>query len=624
MRIDAMKNVIAGTAGHIDHGKTALVRALTGTDTDRLKEEKERGISIDLGFAHLDLSPNLRIGFVDVPGHERFIKNMLAGVGGIDLVLFVIATDESIKPQTREHFDICQLLHIPRGIIVLTKSDLVDSDILELVRLEADEFVRGSFLEGAPIVAVSAATGAGLDELRTELVRIAGEVREKDSSRYFRLPIDRAFSMRGFGTVVTGTLVSGSVKVEQEVELFPQRRPLRVRGIQTHGSPVLRASAGQRTALNLAGIEPSELARGMTLAEADRFTSTRSIDCVLDLLPSAKPLKNRAPVHFHAGTAEVEGSIRSLEGPEAIQPGSRSYVRLTLREPLLMLPGDRFILRMFSPVITIAGGTVLDIAPPRRSGVDRMQALEHGGIDDRISLLVAESKFGMGFPELVARTGLLKSEILPAAKAPSLIAFTEPRFWLVDAKWAQSKLDALQNALKQFHRDKPLLAGLSKEDLRTRILPSAPAFLLDALLSLSKTISSRGDALHLASHKVALKQDEAEALAKIEGAFEAAGLAVPATAEVLARSGVESARAKSLLQILLREHKLVRLSDELVFHSSAIATLRLLLAARKGERFAVSEFKDWTGISRKYAIPLLEFLDRERVTRRDGDTRIVL
>ena len=619
-----MKNVIAGTAGHIDHGKTALVRALTGIDTDRLKEEKQRGISIDLGFAHLDLSPNLRIGFVDVPGHERFIKNMLAGVGGIDLVLFVIAADESIKPQTREHFDICRLLHIPRGIIVLTKSDLVDSDILELVRLETDEFVRGSFLEGAPIVAVSTITGAGLEELRTELARIGAEVREKDASRFFRLPIDRAFSMRGFGTVVTGTLVSGSVKVEQEVEVFPERRRSRVRGIQTHGAAVSRALAGQRTALNLAGIEPSELARGMMLAEADRFTPTKVIDCVLDLLPSAKPLKKRAPVHLHAGTAEVEASIRSLDGPGAIQPGSRSYVRLTLREPLLLFPGDRFILRMFSPVITIAGGTVLDIAPPRRSGADRMQVLERGGMLDRIALVVADSKFGKGIPELVARTGLLDSEILSAAKSPSLIAFNEPRFWLVDARWAQAKLDALQNALKQFHREKPLLAGLSKEDLRTRILPSAPAFLLDALLSLSKTISAKSDTLHLASHKVALKQDESEAMAKIERAFETAGLAVPSTAEVLAKSGVEPARAKTLLQILLREHRLISLSDDLVFHASAIATLRSLLAGHKGERFAVAEFKDWTGISRKYAIPLLEFLDRERVTRREGDTRIVL
>ncbi|MBV8818704.1 MAG: selenocysteine-specific translation elongation factor, partial [Acidobacteriaceae bacterium] len=376
MKSSAMKHVIAGTAGHIDHGKTALVRALTGTDTDRLKEEKQRGISIDLGFAHLDLSNNLRIGFVDVPGHERFIKNMLAGVGGIDLVLFVIAADESIKPQTREHFDICRLLHIPRGMVVLTKSDLVDQDILELVRLEVDEFVRGSFLESAPVIPVSSVKGTGLDELRDELARLAGEVHEKDASRHFRLPIDRAFSMRGFGTVVTGTLISGHVKPEQEVELFPARRRLRVRGVQTHGATVPRASAGQRTAVNLSGIEPAELARGMTLAEAGRFAATQQIDCVFDLLPSAKPLKNRAPVHLHIGSAEAGATIRPLGSTQPLSPGSRSYVRLALKEPLQILPGDRFIVRMFSPVITIGGGTVLDISPPRRSSADRMRVLE--------------------------------------------------------------------------------------------------------------------------------------------------------------------------------------------------------------------------------------------------------
>src|SRR5277367_3160138 len=275
--MDAIRHVIAGTAGHIDHGKSALVEALTGTNPDRLEEEKRRGITIDLGFAFLDLG-SVRLGFVDVPGHERFVRNMLAGVGGIDLVLFVIAADESIKPQTREHFDICRLLGIRNGIIVLTKSDLVDSDFIELVRLEADEFVQGSFLENAPVVAVSATTGAGLEELRAEIAKMAALIHEKDASQYFRLPIDRAFSIRGFGTVVTGTLVSGTVRVEQEVELQPARQRIRVRGIQVHGSSVAQATAGQRTALNMAGVETSDLRRGMLLAEAGRFQPTRQMD----------------------------------------------------------------------------------------------------------------------------------------------------------------------------------------------------------------------------------------------------------------------------------------------------------------------------------------------------------
>ncbi len=617
-----MKNIIVGTAGHIDHGKTALVRALTGVDTDRLKEEKQRGISIDLGFAHLELEKKVRLAFVDVPGHERFIKNMLAGVGGIDLVLFVIAADESIKPQTREHFDICRLLHIPRGIVVLTKADLVDSDILDLVRLEVDEFVRGSFLENAPVAAVSSTTGAGLDLLRGELYRAALSVHEKDASRYFRLPVDRAFSMRGFGTVITGTLISGSVSTEQEVEIFPGKRRVRVRGIQVHGSAVTRAEAGQRTALNLAGIEPSELARGMMLTEAGRFTATRQIDCAFELLPSAKPLKNRAPIHFHAGTAEVEATIRQIGKPEAIQPGSRTYARVTLREPLQMLPGDRFIVRMFSPVVTIGGGTVLDIDGPRRVNAERLAVLEQGSVQDRVALLVAESKYGLGMAELVARTGLLEAEIAAASIQPALVVLSAPQFWVLDGAWVQRALEAIQSMLKQFHREKPLLVGIPKEELRSRVLPGAPPFLLDALLARSKTVV-KGETVHLASHKVALKQDEAEAMAKIEAAFQAAGLAVPATGEVLARSGVEGARARTLLQILVRDQKLIRVGDELVFHASAIAALRAMLEGHKGQRFAVAEFKEWTGISRKYAIPLLEFLDRERVTRREGDVRIV-
>jgi selenocysteine-specific elongation factor len=627
MRIVEMKNIIIGTAGHIDHGKTALVRALTGIDTDRLKEEKQRGISIDLGFAHLQLSENVRLGLVDVPGHERFIKNMLAGVSGIDLVLFVIASDESIKPQTREHFDICMLLGIRKGIVVLTKADLAEGDLLELARLEAGEFVRDSFLEDAPIVAVSAVTGAGLDDLRAELAKLAAAVPEKDASQYFRLPIDRAFAMRGFGTVVTGTLISGSVRVEQEVELHPARKRVRVRGIQVHGADVQQAHAGQRTALNIVGVDASELARGMVLADAGRFHATTHIDCAFDLLRSAKPLKHRAPVHFHAGAAVVEAEIRRLQtektGTDPIAPGSREYVRLVLSEPLLLLPGDRFIVRMFSPVITIGGGVILDIAPPRRARqTDRLQILEAAPLPERIALLARESRYGIGMPELVARTGRLESDLRKAAA--SLTVLDSPQFWLLDPGWVAAKLETLHEHLKQYHRQNPLLAGASKEELRSKFLPGAPPWLMDALLARSKTLVSGAETIHLSSHKVALKQDEEAATAKIETAFRSGGLTTPAVNEVLAKSGVDPARARTLLQLMLRDKRLVRVSDELVFHASTMESLRSLLAQKKGSHFAVPEFKDWTGISRKYAIPLLEYLDRERITRRDGDSRVVL
>ena len=628
MRIVEMKNIIIGTAGHIDHGKTALVRALTGIDTDRLKEEKQRGISIDLGFAHLQLSESVRLGLVDVPGHERFIKNMLAGVSGIDLVLFVIASDESIKPQTREHFDICMLLGIRKGIVVLTKADLAQGDLLELARLEASEFVRGSFLADAPMVAVSAVTGAGLDELRSELAKLAATVPEKDASQYFRLPIDRAFAMRGFGAVVTGTLVSGAVRVDQEVELHPARKRVRVRGLQVHGSEVQQATAGQRTAVNIAGVDASDLARGMVLAEAGRFHATSNIYCVFELLQSAKALKHRAPVHFHAGTAEVEAEVRRLKGSEPIAPGSREYVRLVLSEPLLLLPGDRFIVRMFSPVVTIGGGVVLDIAPPRRASrlahADRLRILETAPLPERIALLARESRYGIGMSELVARTGLLEADLRKASSAASLTVLESPHFWLLDPGWVADKLEALHEHLKLFHRQNPLLAGASKEELRSKFLAGAPPWLMDALLARSKTLTVDAETIRLSSHKVALKQDEADATAKIENAFRSGGLATPAVPEVLAKSGVDPARARTLLQLMLRDKRLVRVSDELVFHASAMESLRALLAKKKGAHFAVPEFKDWTGISRKYAIPLLEYLDRERITRRDGDARVVL
>jgi selenocysteine-specific elongation factor len=626
MRSVEMKNIIIGTAGHIDHGKTALVRALTGIDTDRLKEEKQRGISIDLGFAHLQLSPNVRVGLVDVPGHERFIKNMLAGVSGIDLVLFVIASDESIKPQTREHFDICMLLGLRKGIVVLTKADLAKGDLLDLARLEAGEFVRGSFLEDAPIVAVSATTGAGLEELRAELAKMAEAVPEKDASQYFRLPIDRAFAMRGFGTVVTGTLVSGSVRLDQEVELHPSGKRVRVRGIQVHGADVNEASAGQRTALNIAGVNCSGLARGMVLAEAGRFHATTYIDCAFDLLQSAKPLKHRAPVHFHAGAAEVVAEISRLKGADPIAPGSREYVRLVLSEPLLLLPGDRFIVRMFSPVVTIGGGVVLDTAAPRRAQssdrTHRLRILQMAPLPERIALLARESSFGIGMSELVARTGLLESEIRKAAAG--VIVVDSPQFWVLDPAFVAAKLEALQEHLKLFHRQNPLLAGASKEELRSRFLAGAPLWLLDALLGRSKTLKADGETIRLSSHRVALKSDEEEATAKIENAFLSAGLAAPAVAEVLAKSGLDPTRARTLLQLMLRDKRLVRVSDELVFHTSAMRSLYTLLAKKKGVCFAVPDFKDWTGISRKYAIPLLEYLDRERITRREGNSRIVL
>jgi len=540
---------------------------------------------------------------------------MLAGASGIDAVLLVIAADESIKPQTREHFDICRLLAIPRGIIAVTKSDLVDQDVLDLARLEIEEFVRDSFLKDAPVIPVSAATGAGLAELRAALDKI--NVTQKNASRHPRLPVDRSFSMKGHGAVATGTLIAGTLSTQDEVELYPAAKRARIRGLQVHGKAVDKARAGERTAVNLAGIDSSEIRRGMVLAPPGIFRPTQQVDSIFDLLAGAHPLKHRAPVHFHAGTAEVEAQARLLASLDPMKPGARARVRFLLRDPLLLLPGDRFIVRMFSPVVTIGGGVVLDIDSPRRmrrAALDqRLAQLESG---DRVALLVAESKFGMSVPDLIARSGLLASEITGQVRLENN--------WLISQASLDATIEKLRIVLDHFHRKNPLLPGLPKEELRSRELAGAPPFLLDAIISRAKDIVSEGEVVRLASHRVALKQDEEEAVSKIEAAFRGAALAVPSTAEVLSKSGVEPARARSLLQILLKNRKLIRIGDELIYHHTAIDFLRRILAEKKGSKFSVTDFKDWTGVSRKYAIPLLEFLDRERLTRREGDQRLVI
>ncbi|MEZ5400110.1 MAG: selenocysteine-specific translation elongation factor [Bryobacteraceae bacterium] len=622
-----MINIIVGTAGHIDHGKTALVRALTGIETDRLEEEKRRGISIDLGFAWLDLAEGVRAGFVDVPGHERFVKNMLAGAGGIDLVVLVIAADESIKPQTREHFEICRLLGIQAGIVAITKSDLVDPDLVELVKLEAAEFVAGSFLEDAPILAVSARTGEGVGELKAALEQLARKVRAKSAAGYLRLPVDRAFSVKGFGTVVTGTLVSGALAVDQEAEAVERGLRFRVRGIQVHGESVARATAGQRTAVNVAGVDAGDLHRGLTIAEAGRFQPVSVIDAEFDLLPTAKPLKHRAPVHFHAGTAETIAEVRLLGRASLLEPGSRGLARLFLRDPLLLLPGDRFIARMFSPVVTIGGGRVIDADPPRLTGnatLERARGLAAASPAERVAILVRNSAGGASIAELVRRTGNAEAALEEIAREGPFVYLPPPASWVVDKQWLDSTVRRLHEVAAAFHRANPLLPGIPKEEVRSRELGGAPDFLFDAVLARSRTVIADGEVLRLVSHKLHLKEDEEAALGRIEAAFARAGLTVPPLVEVLASSGVDPTRARTLLQILFRKSRLVKVSEDLVFHPEAIAALKVLIAEHKGERFAVPAFKDWTGISRKYAIPLLEFLDRERVTRREGDQRVVL
>jgi len=630
-----MKSVIVGTAGHIDHGKTALVRALTGIDADRLEEEKRRGITIDIGFANIELpTPDgeiLRLGFVDVPGHERFVRNMLAGVGGIDLVLLVIAADESIKPQTREHFDICRLLSVRRGITVLTKSDAVDPESLDVVRLEVEEFLRGSFLGSpSPVVAVSSLTGAGIDDLKHELVRVAKQIPARDSNAIARLPIDRVFTMKGFGTVVTGTLVSGTIRKEDELEVFPSGRRVRVRGVQVHGKSAAQAVAGQRTALNLAGATTEELMRGMMLAPASTFLATSRVDVELSLLPSAKLLRDRARVHFHSYTSEAIATV-VLYAKKQVGSGENAFAQLRLSKPSLLLPGDRFIIRHFSPVVTIGGGVVVENTPPKRikdvtGYADFLRTLTDelraGMLRARV---IGSGARGLGLADAVARTGWPPEQIISGAATPEIVRIGNVFIFRLALDLVRK---GLISALEVFHKHSALVAGMSREELRGRFAEVAPAVFdsvfEDALRA--RKIELAGELVRLAGRSVVMKDEEAESKKVIEAAFANAGLKVPALKDVLAGLKIDKARAQKIVTLLLRDKVLIKISDDLVFHRDAMLDLRKRMAAEKAKssKLDVARFKDLTGVSRKYAIPLLEYLDREHVTRRVGDERVIL
>jgi selenocysteine-specific elongation factor len=608
---------------------------LTGTHPDRLEEEKRRGITIDLGFAFLEEN-GVRFGFVDVPGHERFVKNMLAGASGVDVVLLVIAADEAVKPQTREHFEICRLLGVKRGVLALTKIDLVDRPSRELARMEVEEFVKGSFLASAAIVPVSARSGEGLADLKKALQQAAAEIREKDAGRYFRLPIDRSFPVKGFGTVVTGTLISGQVAPGDEVELLPEAKRLRVRGLESGGKKVDRAEAGQRTAVNLAGVEHTAVRRGMVMATPARFRPTRRIDVRFELLASAKPLKPRTRVHFHAGTSETIGEIHLYEKSQ-LAPGETGLAQLRLEEDVVLVRGDRFIARQFSPVSTIGGGTVLDplARRPTRRDTDRvsfLETLEKGSHEDLLKAMTKRNVLGLASAEIVARTGWLEGELERTAQGLTntvRIVSPEPLLLFSELHF-QEICEKLCARVGKFHKENPLLLGITREDLRAslgkRVRAETFRCALEELVRLNR-LAVEAEVVKKPGTAITLTPEEERARQQIEEAFGKAGLAVPSVKEVLAQLSIESRRSEKILQILLREKVLVRVSAELLFHSNALLKLSALLAGyrkTKGERIGVPAFKELTGITRKYAIPLLEYLDRQRLTRRAGDERVIL
>jgi selenocysteine-specific elongation factor len=644
-----MKSIVVGTAGHIDHGKSALVQALTGIDPDRLKEEKARGITIDLGFAHAAIG-DCHVAFVDVPGHERFVKNMLAGVGGIDVVLLVVAADESVMPQTREHFDICRLLRVPTGIVALTKADLVDADTLELVQLEVRELVAGSFLAGAPVVPVSARTGQGLDQLRAALVTCGAAARVRSVEGVARLPIDRVFSMKGFGTIVTGTLVSGRIRPDDELLIAPGERRVKVRGVQVHGARHAQVVAGQRAALNLTGVEVDDVQRGQTLHAPGTLEQSRLADAALDVLPDATPIKHGARVRFHQGTSEILGRVAIIGPPPAaglLRPASRSYVRLRLERPAVLVRGDRFIIRAYSPPRTIAGGQVLDPSPPRRSAIrtaaaiDRCRRLDfepdasEGRVEAelRAAAVMIEDAGPPGLPlaALVSRAGIEPPDVLSRVQALIDRAAAVRVGHLLVARPIVERLRAsIVDGLSEHHRGQPLSEGLAREEARVRLFGRGhPAVFEGVLHDLAEAGLVVGrDRLALATHRVELSPDAERARTAIERAFRDGGLAPPDVASLASVSGASPSVVDQVITLLQRQKVLVKV-ETLVFHAETLRRLKQDIGAMKASaganaRVDVQAFKERFGVTRKFAIPLLEYLDRERVTRRVGDARLIL
>ena len=629
-----MPHVVIGTAGHIDHGKSSLVQALTGTDPDRLQEEKARGITIDLGFAHTT-EGDVELSFVDVPGHERFVRNMLAGVGGMDLVMLHVAADESVMPQTREHFDICRLLHVPSGIIVITKSDLADAATLDVVRLEVAELVAGTFLEDAPVLAVSARTGEGLPELRRALAAMASRRSIRGTTGLPRLPIDRVFSIKGFGTVVTGTLVSGDIRVEDELLLQPSGRRVKVRGLQVHGRPATDAPAGRRVAVNLAGVEVADVERGETLAAADAIAVTRRVDLQIELLPASRALRHGGRVRFHQGTRELIGRI-ALSSGAAIEPGASAFARLHLEAPAVLTRGDRFILRSYSPVATIGGGTVLDPLPPRRGVRTAAARARFARLADRTDagsavLLMVEEAGLAGLPasQLSARAGLpacASEPLVPAMERAGTVMNVGSL--LVASSAITAVIAQLRETLAAYHARHPHEEGIPREELRERLFATAPSAVFDAVLTRlvnAKTIVAR-DRVALAGHSAALSDEESRARDGVLQVLSEASLTPPDRATLAQRLGTTPQVIDRIVTLLVRQKALVRAGD-LLFHESALARLKEEIRALKADAVAtldVATFKDRYQVSRKYAIPLMEYLDRERVTRRVGDTRHIL
>ncbi|NMB76679.1 MAG: selenocysteine-specific translation elongation factor [Myxococcales bacterium] len=640
-----MRSIVIGTAGHIDHGKSALVRALTGVDPDRLPEEKKRGITIDLGFAELALAPDLHAAIVDVPGHERFVKNMVAGTGGIDLCLLVVAADEGVMPQTREHVDICHLLGIRRGVVALTKIDLTpDPAWQEEVLADLGRELAGTFLEASPKVRVSSRTGQGLAELKRLLLEAGRDVPPRNFSAPPFLPIDRIFSAQGFGTVVTGTLLTGQLRSDGMVDIVPdpggKLRKVKIRALQSHGREQPEAFAGQRVAVNLSGVAQEELSRGQVICQPG-FQPSRDFESRLELVAGAEARPARFSAILYAGTAKSEVRVR-LWGAERLSPGEAAFARIHAQEPLALFAGQRFILRGFAPIpgrgTTIGGGRVLDPHPPRRRTreaqvrLERLRRLDRGTLAERVSILLDGRELaGASAAELALETGAGPSEIQAALEqiaGEGGLLWTDPeRQRAIGAGARAQALERAHRTLERFHQENPLLPGMPTEALRQRLQPELSPRVFRALLDdfcRRGALAAEADAVRLSTHRVRLSGQRASQSEELAALFDQAGLAPPRPEEAAQRLSCGVKEVTELLSHLVRSRRLIRVSAELFFSAPAIEDLRARLRQHLEQRGAITtqEWKGLVGTSRKFAIPLAEYFDREKVTLRVGDRRV--
>lgn len=631
-----MKQIILGTAGHIDHGKTTLIKALTGINTDRLKEEKLRGITIELGFAHLELPSGQRLGIVDVPGHEKFVKNMVAGATGIDLVALIIAADEGIMPQTREHMEICTLLGVRHGMVVITKTDMVEDEWLGLVLEEVDDFTRGTFLEGAPVQPVSAVSGQGLPDLLATLDRICKDIPEKTATGLFRLPVDRVFSMKGFGTVITGTLVSGKVSIGDRIMIYPSGDTSKVRGLQVHGQSLNQAEAGMRTAINFQGLDKSAVNRGDVLAKPGELIVSYMVDADLAYLSSnAKPLKNRTQVRFHTGTSEIMGVVVLLDREE-IMPGDDAVVQIRLDTPVSLVKEDRYVLRSYSPIRTIGGGAILNPIPLKHKRnrpdiVESLQLLKQAPAEEVVRLQIENAGFkSCTFDELSIMTNLPEKKLdrilqtMTSKKEATLIDKEKRRY--IHQNVFSDLENALRNRLSAYHEKHPLKPGMSKEELKSKLPPDVDNKLyLLALQQLQKNefITQEEDIVRLADHRVALGVDQRALREKLLSVYQQEGLTPPYFKDLCAKLSAPQKEAKQVMSLLIDEGQMVKIKEELYYHRDPIERLKQELVSFLSEHGEIStpQFKDMTGASRKYVIPLIEYFDAIQLTIRVGDLR---